>query len=234
MSQQINLYNPLFLKQEKLFSARTMAQALGLVALGLAGIYAYSAMQTRQAERLSKDYASQIAAQREQMVALGARFAGNARSKSLEAEVSRLEAAVRSRQGLLDTLTTGQLGNSEGIARYFAAFGRQATPGVWLTGFAIGEGGNDLRVNGRVLHPDLVPVYFRALNREEVMRGRQVTELKLTAKEAGPATTPSASPATAGSKPAPRPEASRFVDFSIMAPLRVPESEKGPSKAGKS
>lgn len=229
MSQQINLYNPLFLKKEKLFSARTMSQALGLVVLGLVGIYAYSAVQAREAERLAKEYTAQVATQREQMVALGSRSSANVRSKTLETEVARLESAVKVRQGLLDTLTTGQLGNSEGISRYFAAFGRQATPGVWLTGFAIGEGGNDLRVNGRVLHPDLVPVYLRALNREAVMRGRQITELKLSAKDAAP---PAAAP-PAGSALAPRAEPVRFVDFSIMAPLRVPEPEKDQPKAGK-
>ncbi len=228
MSQQINLYNPLFLKKEKLFSARTMVQALGLVVIGLAGIYGYSAMQTRQAERLVKDYAAQVATQREQMVALSARSGANVRSKTLEAEVVRLEAAVKARQGLLDTLTTGQLGNSEGISRYFAAFGRQATAGVWLTGFAIGEGGNDLRVNGRALHPDLVPAYLRALNREDVMRGRQVTELTLAAKGAAPVVAP------AGAAQAPSLEPARFVTFSILAPLRLPEPEKDAAKAGKS
>ena len=40
MSQQINLYNPLFLKREKYFSARTMLQALGVIALALAGLNA--------------------------------------------------------------------------------------------------------------------------------------------------------------------------------------------------
>lgn len=229
MSQQINLYNPLFLKKEKLFSARTMSQALGLVVLGLVGIYAYSAVQAREAERLAKEYTAQVAAQREQMVALGARSSANVRSKTLETEVARLESAVKVRQGLLDTLTTGQLGNSEGISRYFAAFGRQATPGVWLTGFAIGEGGNDLRVNGRVLHPDLVPAYLRALNREAVMRGRQITELKLSAKDSAP---PAAAP-PAGPASAPRAEPARFVDFSIMAPLRVAEPEKDQPKGGK-
>lgn len=168
------------------------------------------------------------------MVALSARSSVNARSKTLEAEVARLESAVKSRQGLLETLTTGQLGNSEGISRYFAAFGRQATPGVWLTGFTIGEGGNEMRVSGRVLHPDLVPVYLRALNREEVMRGRQVTELNLTAKESAASKAPSAPASAAGSQPALRQDPVRFVDFSIVAPLRVPEPEKGPSKAGAS
>jgi len=228
MSQQINLYNPLFLKTEKLFSAKTMAQALGLVAMGLVVIYAYSAMEAREAERLAKSYADQVAVQRDRLVKLGTKVGGNVRSKTLEAEVSRLEAAVKARQGLLDTLTTGQLGNSEGVSRYFAAFGRQATPGVWLTGFAIGEGGNDLRVSGRVLHPDLVPTYIRALNRETVMRGRQVTELKLASKEAS-----STGTATVPSGQAVRAEPTSFVDFSITAPLRVPEPGKAQAGPGK-
>jgi hypothetical protein len=228
MSQQINLYNPLFLKKEKLFSTRAMAQALGLVALGLVGIYAYSAMEAREAARLAQQYAEQVATQREQLAKLTAQAGANVRSKALESEVSRLEAAVKSRQGLVDTLTTGQLGNSEGISRYFAAFGRQATPGVWLTGFVVGEGGNELRVNGRVLHPDLVPVYLRALNQETVMRGRQVTEMKLTAKESSSVRGGAPGPADK-SGPA---EPARFVDFSILAPLRAPDSETGPARAG--
>lgn len=235
MSQQINLYNPLFLKTEKLFSARAMAQALGLVALGLAGIYGYSAFQTREAERILQQYAAQIASERQQLVSLTARVAPKLRSKALEAEVARLDAAVKARQGLVETLTTGQLGNSEGIARYFAAFGRQVTQGVWLTGFTIGEGGNDMRVNGKALHADLFPAYLSALNREAVMRGRQVTELKLTAKS--PAAAAATAPAQAGAPvaaPAVRPAASepdRYIEFSIMAPLRVPEPPKDATKA---
>ena len=40
MSQQINLFNPLFMRKEKYFSARTMLQSLGLIVLGLVVLYA--------------------------------------------------------------------------------------------------------------------------------------------------------------------------------------------------
>ena len=46
MSQQINLYNPLLLKQQKLFSLRTMAQALGLILLGNFLFYGYASYRT--------------------------------------------------------------------------------------------------------------------------------------------------------------------------------------------
>jgi hypothetical protein len=113
-------------------------------------------------------------------------------------------------------LRTGELGNTAGFSGYFAALGRKAMPGVWLTGFSVGESGNDLQVRGRVLHPDLVPAYLRALSDEPVMRGRQVTELKLSAKATG------AAPQPAG------PE--RFVEFSLAAQRRVPAADKPASK----
>ncbi len=42
MSQQINLFNPLFLKRRKHFSAVTMAQALGVLIVGLAAFYGFA------------------------------------------------------------------------------------------------------------------------------------------------------------------------------------------------
>src|SRR5258706_7273730 len=91
VSQQINLYNPLFLKQEKYFSARTMTQALGLIALGLLGLYAYAFIQSRAGERTADEYRRQAAAQQEQAVNLTTRLAAPGRSPALEADVGRLD-----------------------------------------------------------------------------------------------------------------------------------------------
>jgi cell division protein FtsL len=222
VSQQINLYNPLFLKQEKYFSARAMLQALGMIALGLVMFYAYALVQTRESERLAADNQAQVAMQRDQFAKFGSKLSLQQRSKALESEVARLEAEVKLRQSVVAALRTGELGNTAGFSAYFAALGRKAMPGVWLTGFSVGESGNDLQLRGRVLHPDLVPAYLRALNDEPVMRGRQVTELKLTAKATG------AAPQPAGLE--------RFVEFSLAAQRRAPGPEapgaKPASKGG--
>ena len=223
MSQQINLYNPIFLKQEKYFSARTMLQALGLIALGLTVIYAYALVQTRASQRTAGQYRGQLAAQRDQMLKLAAQVASQGRSKALEGEVARAEEEVKNRQATLQALGTSELGNPGGFSDFLAAFGRQALPGVWLTGFTIGDSGNNLVVQGRALRPELIPAYLRALNQEPMMRGRRVTEMKLSAKSGPRAVTPGeqrASP-TAG------PE--RFVEFALTAPLRLAEAP--PAKA---
>ncbi|MGD9600096.1 MAG: hypothetical protein AB7P94_17690 [Steroidobacteraceae bacterium] len=208
MSQQINLFNPLFLRKEKYFSARTMAQSLGLIVLGLVALWGYALVQTRGLQRVADEYGQQLAAQRDQFVRLGTQGS----SKLLEAEIARLQADVRARQGLLGALADRRVGDADGYSRYFAAFARYPMRGVWLTGFSVGEGGNALRLRGRVLHPDLVPEYLKALNDADVMRGRLVTELKLVAHDESTARRAGTGVVDPG------PE--RFVEFDLLAPLR--------------
>jgi len=218
MSQQINLYNPLFLRQEKYFSARTMLQSLGLIALGLLALYAYALVQTRDLERVAGEYSQQLGAQRDQLVKLS----GQGSSKLLLEEVVRLETVLAARRGVLDALQGGELGNTDGFSRYFAAFGRRPMRGVWLTGFSVGESGNEFRIRGRVLYPDLVPAYLKALNNEEVMRGRQVVELKLAARDESAARGAQVSPGPA-----------RFVEFDLSAPRRIAEPAAPGAKGGR-
>jgi hypothetical protein len=217
MSQQINLFNPLFMRQEKYFSARTMLQSLGLIALGLIAFYVYALVQSRDLGRLAAGYSSQLAAQRAQFLALGAQ----GRSKLLEAEVARLEADVEARRGMLGMLQGGGLGNTNGFSRYFEAFARHPMRGVWLTGFSVADNGNALNIRGRVLHPDLVPQYLKALNNDDVMRGRLVTELKLVARDESSA----GRGATAGPL--------RFVEFDLSAPLRLAGAGKAAAKGSR-
>jgi len=213
MSQQINLYNPLFLKQERHFSARTMAQALGIVAAAVVALYAYALFETRSAERAAVQERAQLSAQRDQLLKLSAQLARKGANKALEAEVTRVDNEVKAKQATLDALNTGELGNTSGFSDFFAAFGRQAVPGVWLTGFTISEAGAELVVNGRALQAELVPGYLRALNNEPMMRGRRVAEMKLVARREPEAAV------KAG-----RPE--QYVEFTLVAP----SAAKGPKQ----
>lgn len=221
MSQQINLFNPLFMRKEKYFSTRTMLQSLGLIALGLVAIYAYALWQSNDLKRLAAGYSSQLALQRDQFVSLS----GQGRSKLLEAEVTRLEGNARARRGVLELLQGGGLGNTDGFSRYFAAFARHPMRGVWLTGFSVSDNDNVLNIRGRVLHPDLVPQYLKSLNKDDVMRGRLVTELKLVARDES--NVRQSTPAGAVSGPA------RFVEFDLSAPLRLAETAKPAAKGGR-
>lgn len=223
MSQQINLFNPVFLRQKKVFSATTMVQALGMVFLGVLAIYAYAIYQARALESVAADSEEQLKARRGQLVRLGTEFSPQGRSKLLEEELARLEARLKSREALLIGIRTGVSGDVNGFSPYMTAFARQNTQGVWLTGFTLGGASNDLTVKGRVLNPELVPAYLLALNRESVMSGRQISELKLTARdEATPPQGGAAPSAAAQAAPAPAAGPARFVEFSFTVPLGAP------------
>lgn len=217
MAQQINLFNPVFLKQKRYFSAVTMLQALGLLLGGVLAFYGYVLYESHSRARQAADATRQLAVQSEQVARLTREFSPQGRSRLLQDELGRASARLKQREELMAVLRTGGLGNTSGFARYLTAFARQPVGGVWLTGFSISGDEIELVLSGRVLQPDLVPAYIRALNREDVMRGRRVSELRLTAREerdpagtaapggsAGPAAKPPAAPA-------------RYVEFSLIA-----------------
>ena len=217
MTQHINLYNAAFEEKQQPFSARTMALALALIAVGLLCISFYSAVQAVSAERLAAQVREQVKRQREELTKLAAVSARPA-NKALEADVARLESEIKAHQASLQALASGELGSTTGFSQYFAAFGRQVVPGVWLTAITLGEAGNALRVQGRALRPELMTPFLRALGEESVMQGRKVTEMKLTAR--------SSSPEEAERSREPL----RFVEFSVSAPLEhgdAPASASG-------
>lgn len=195
MSQQINLFNPIFLARRKIFSARTMATALGIVALALVGVHALQYVQLAALQRQSVETNNQFtAAQR-----LLSQFAADKKtgpSKVLIDQVSRLESQLGAQQVLLDSFASGTLGNTEGFARYMNALARQTLNGVWLTGFSATGGDGLSLIRGRLQHPDLLPAYLRMLNREEALRGRGFAELRIHAADSRAASAPDAEVAT--------------------------------------
>ncbi len=180
MSQQINLFNPVFLAQKKIFSARTMAIGGAIVAGALIVLHA---TQRVQLAMLTQQLVSADAQFKETQQQLTAFTAGKKRSPSkvLEDEAARLEERLKAQERLLDSFATGSLGNSEGFARYLTALARQASEGVWITGFSI-DGADGLKqLRGHVQQPELLPSFLRKLHREEVFRGQSFGELRMNA-----------------------------------------------------
>ncbi len=213
MAQQINLFNPIFLQKKKHFSAVTMLQALALMLAGILAFYGYAVTKTGALARVADDTRLQLKMQGEQVAKLTREFSPQGRSRLLEDEVARASARLKQGEDLLAVLRTGGLGNSVGFSRYLSAFARQPLNGVWLTGFTIGGDETVLNFSGRVLYSDLVPAYLRVLNREEVMRGRRVSDMRLTGREERPSA-PTSAP---GAAPTPPAAPSRYVEFTVSA-----------------
>lgn len=182
MSQQLNLFNPLFLRQKKYFSSRTMLRGLAVVLAALATLHVFQRLQLASLEHHSSEADQQLKTAQQQL----ANFAAEAKrgpSKVLMDEATRLEAQLQAREALLEGLDGGGLGNTAGFSRYLAALARQTAPGVWLTGFSANGSDGPLAIRGRLLRPELLPSYIRMLNREDALRGHGFSDLRLTARE---------------------------------------------------
>jgi hypothetical protein len=179
VSQQINLFNPIFLKQEKLFSAVTMAQALGLILLGSAVLIAYSYYKSSSLSIEAAANTTQLALAQTQLARINAEFGPRQKSKLIEDDIQKTEIEVKSLQQVFDILQKGEFGNTKGYAEYLRAFSRQILGGVWLTGFSIYGAGNEIGLQGRALQPELVPAYIGRLKREPVMQGKSFATLEM-------------------------------------------------------
>jgi hypothetical protein len=179
VSQQINLYNPIFQKQKQYFSVAAMLQSLALIAIGSAVFYGYAVYQVKQLTRQSDETAKRYTAEQAKLASITAEFSPQKSNELLMAEVKRLEAKSAAQNELIDTLKSGVIGNTTGYSEYMRAFARQTVSGLWLTGFNIVGSGAQMSMSGAVLSPELVAAYIQKLSREEVMRGKSFAELQM-------------------------------------------------------
>jgi hypothetical protein len=182
VSQQINLYNPLLLKQKKIFSARTMAQALGLIALGLTVLYGYARYQVANLQTETEHAGKRHEAVQARLVRISQQFGPRQKSADLEASIKRIEAELLALAEVQAALKQGGLVSTSGFSPYLKALARQAVEGVWLTGFSVA--GSEMVISGRTLKPGLVPEYISRLSGEQVLKGRKFAMLEMRQPEA--------------------------------------------------
>jgi Tfp pilus assembly protein PilN len=185
VSQQINLFNPLFLKQKKYFSLLTMLQALGLLLLGVVAFYGFALWQDSILGRQALESSYAYEQQKQRFAKAAAELNPEKREAELERDLKAVEEAIAARRALLRQLQTGAMGNAAGYSEYLRALARQTVPGLWLTSIQIVEGGDQLALSGRALHADLIPVLIRKLKAEAVLRGRTLEALSISQSGAG-------------------------------------------------
>lgn len=209
MSQQINLFNPIFLKQKKHFSAVTMAQALGLILLGSLLLTGYLNYRTMVLKKEAAALDAQLVAAEAQLKQITESAKLKQKNATLELGVKKTEAELAMLHRVFDTLNKGDIGNTKGYSEYFKAFARQIIPGVWLTGLTIHGAGSDMGIRGGTLAPDLVPDYLGRLKREPAMKGASFTTLEMHV--------PSVEQQSSAGQQAPKQGQANYIEFNLRS-----------------
>lgn len=204
MSQQINLYNPILLRQKKYFSAVTMAQALGILLLGLLAFYGYARYQVAGLQTATELGAKRLESTQARLARLAQQFSPRAKSAELEQRILQTETELKTLAQAQQALKQSGLLDSSGFSPYFQALARQIVDGLWLTQFTVG--GGEMRISGRALQAQLVPTYIRRLGTEPALQGRQFSMLEMRQPEIAPEI--AGGPAQ---KPAPR-----YLEFTLQ------------------
>ena len=212
MSQQINLFNPIFLKQKKIFTTDHMVQTLGAIAAGVVLIAGYGSYKTSELSRQAEAGKAQLARSEARLAEVTRDFSPRQKNPALAEEVARRQADIAALRDVQAVLERGDLGNTSGYSEYLRAFAHQRAPGVWLTGLSLAGAGSELTVQGRALQPDQVPSYIQGLTRETILRGKTFGSLEIGRPAAAP-----------GSAASPAPEAP-YVDFRLSS--QVQEAKK--------
>ena len=205
MSQQINLFNPIFMKQRKYFSLLTMVQALGLIVLGSLFFYGYALYQVAQLHKQSEESTKRYNSEQARLARYSAEFSPQQANQTLQAEVQQLEKDLLEQTKMVDTLKSGSVGNTTGYSQYMSAFSRQVVQGLWLTGFKVTGDAAQISLSGGVLNPELLPIYIQRLGTEQSMQGKSFSDLQMKQPKVEP---------SKDNKPA---VPARYVEFTIYS-----------------
>ncbi len=116
MNQQINLYQPIFRRQEKVFSAAMMLQTISLFIGLLAAIYFYGQYQINPLEKQLMNTNAALVKLRSQVDKYRQETEQQGKSKLLEDEISRLQKELDKRRKVRDILASQQIGSGPGFS----------------------------------------------------------------------------------------------------------------------
>ncbi len=179
MSQQINLFNPVFRQQKKYFSSVTMVQSLGLVFLGCAFLVGDATLRLRQLETQVATTNATLLAKQEKLTQVKTQFPARGKSPALAGALREAQLEYAMLQAAAGTLIQGAYGEARGFSRFYQALGRQRIDGLWLTEVTLHDGGARIGVQGNVLQAAMVPQYMSRLASEPAMQGKSFSTLEI-------------------------------------------------------
>lgn len=178
MSQYINLLTPAFRKQRVVLKLNRASLLTAAAAVIMIVVQMYNQQLVNGVQEELSSAQMLLKVQGAYTSRLLGENAGQKGNTALDVEVQQLEQELKSARNSMSVLEGGALGNREGFARYMQAFSRQALDGLWLTGFTL-AGSGDVSIEGRVMRPELVPVYIQRLNGEPALKGREFSALEM-------------------------------------------------------
>ena len=168
--QQVNLYQSILRKQEKIFSAKTLLQGNLIVLLGLVLLYGYTVVQTRNMQAQLSQVEQQRDNQIKQLAELAKQFPPKAKDGSLQVRIEQQQAELAHKRKLLTAVTQLGLDGDTGFSEHLSGLARQDLPQLWLQQITLQQG-QQVELGGSAYLPEEVPLYLQRLATEKAFNG---------------------------------------------------------------
>lgn len=178
MHQQINLFQPVFRKQQKVFSAVTLLQICGAVGALLLMVAGHARWQLADMRQDAATLNLQLGELSQQIGVLETTYR-TPDSAALDAEIHSLQRTIEQRHHLLQQFDRLVLQHRGGFSAQFSALAEVNLPGLWLEGVAISED-KHIEIRGIALDPRLIPRYLQLLEERTALAGTAFETVSMT------------------------------------------------------
>lgn len=184
MKQQVNLYQPVFRRERKVFTAVTLVELAGIFILGLLAVYAYAWWQTRLLEGQSADLQQQERQDVQRLAQLEKTLPPTMPDPALVARKQQLEQTLKTKHAALDVLSRSSQSNTHGFSAALTALAREDIGGLWLDRIDINAGGTGYTLGGFTQEASLVPRYLQGLTRQPAFARTTFSALRIDRADA--------------------------------------------------
>lgn len=178
MKRQINLYETRLHPRFEWATARNLSLAVALLGMILTVLVVSLQYELRRKSSALVALQDEVQLAQAQLTALNKQVSQTVPA-SLTGELQQARALLDTRQEIIAALSNNVVGNHSGFSDYMFSFARQASTDVWLTGFTLSAGGDELELRGRMLNPAKLPDYVQRLGNEPLLRGRRFAALDI-------------------------------------------------------
>jgi len=176
MAQQINLHAPLLLQPQRQFSARTMAQALGVLALALLALGGWMQAQRQGLDESQALAEQQQAAEHAQLTqAMAAQPPAD--TATLEAQWRGLQKDIVQRRQALDALELGRPRAGQAHSDLLLWIAQSVPAPTWVTELTLSP--QRVEVRGVTLDPGALRTWLQQMGHTAWGRGRPLADLRV-------------------------------------------------------
>lgn len=181
--QQVNLYQPMFRRVNKPFSASTLLLIIGVAAgiMMLVSVYGYVQLNELQhkvdvAEQKKNSLQTQLTGVKEKLKPRTA-------NQLLLGQKEKLDGDLRNARRLQRLLEAEIATDNKAYSAYFRGLAEVQVDGLWLKQLQISKGGSHLSLSGQSLKPELLPLLLQALRDKPVFSGQSFGKVRMQRHE---------------------------------------------------